>query len=197
MLNFWSMGRSFAAMKELTHIKSHWNRGPNSPATLRTTESISGVPFFTFYETTARKQRIATLAFIQIVLSNTYLNCFFKRFKETQTVNKLSTFSKITQAWQCLKIVLIRSDKLTYWILTSNYVLNLSYRPCYSRYKDFYYNPKSRLTAIQTKKSLNWDDIKILLFSVRWRNVLNFIFLQCSKTEIKTYHSDCNIFFYT
>ena len=29
-------------------------------------------------------------------------------------INKLPTFSEITQAWQCLKIVLIRSDEFTY-----------------------------------------------------------------------------------
>ena len=29
-------------------------------------------------------------------------------------INKLPTFSEITQAWQCLKIVFIRSDELTY-----------------------------------------------------------------------------------
>ena len=28
----------------------------------------------------------------------------------SQKINKLITFSEITQAWQCLKIVLIRSD---------------------------------------------------------------------------------------
>ena len=50
-------------------------------------------------------------------------------------INKLPTFSEITQAWQCLKIVFIRSDEVTYWILTSDYVLNLRYRPHYSKYK--------------------------------------------------------------
>ena len=29
-------------------------------------------------------------------------------------INKLPTFSEITQAWQCLKIVFIRSDEFTY-----------------------------------------------------------------------------------
>ena len=29
-------------------------------------------------------------------------------------INKLPTFSEITQAWQCLKIAFIRSDEFTY-----------------------------------------------------------------------------------
>ena len=29
-------------------------------------------------------------------------------------INNCPTFSKITQAWQCLKIVFIRSDEFTY-----------------------------------------------------------------------------------
>ena len=34
-------------------------------------------------------------------------------------INKLSTGSEITQAWQCLKIVFIRPDEFTYIISTS------------------------------------------------------------------------------
>ena len=29
-------------------------------------------------------------------------------------INKLPTYSEITQTWQCLKIVFIRSDEFTY-----------------------------------------------------------------------------------
>ena len=56
------------------------------------------------------------------------------------------TFSEITQAWQCLKIVFIWSDEFTYWISTSYYVLNLRYRPHYSKYKDLYYTPQNHWT---------------------------------------------------
>ena len=73
-------------------------------------------------------------------------------------ITKFSTFSEINQGWQCLKIVFIWSDKLTYRISTSHYVLNLRYRCHYSKYKDLYY---------KTTKSLNRDNIKILLINVR------------------------------
>ena len=44
-------------------------------------------------------------------------------------MNKLPTFSEITEASQYLKIVFIQSDELTYRISTSHYVLNLICRP--------------------------------------------------------------------
>ena len=65
----------------------------------------------------------------------------------SKKINKLITFSEITQAWQCLEIVFIRSDDFTYWISTSNDVLNLRYRPHYSKYKDLYYTQQNHWTV--------------------------------------------------
>ena len=51
------------------------------------------------------------------------------------------------------KNVFIQSDKFTYGISASNYVLNLRYRPHYAKYKDLYW-------VLHTTKSLNRDNIK-------------------------------------
>ena len=48
-------------------------------------------------------------------------------------IKKLPTFSKIDQRWQSLKIVFICSAELNFYF---TYILNLRYRPHYSKYKD-------------------------------------------------------------
>ena len=60
-------------------------------------------------------------------------------------INKLPTFSEISQGWQCLKIVFIWSDELTYRVAALHYVLNLRYRPHFS--KDLYYKPQNHSTV--------------------------------------------------
>ena len=57
----------------------------------------------------------------------------------------LITFSEITQAWQCLNIMFIRSDEFLYSISTSNYLLNLRYRPTTPN-KDLYHTPQNHST---------------------------------------------------
>ena len=71
---------------------------------------------------------------------------------------KLRTFSEITLAWQCWKIVFIRSDEFTYWISTSNYALNLRYRPHYSEYKELYHTPQNHSTVTTWKICLLVSD---------------------------------------
>ena len=76
-------------------------------------------------------------------------------------------------------------DCVIRWVHILNFnfndVLNLRYRPHYSKYKDLYYTQVNKITE-------PWHH-KILPVSVRWRNVLNFILVQCPKAEIWTLHS--------
>ena len=67
--------------------------------------------------------------------------------KNATIINELLALSENTQAWQCLKVVFIWSDELTYRILTSQYVINLRYRPHYSIYKDLYNTPQNQSTV--------------------------------------------------
>ena len=50
-------------------------------------------------------------------------------------INKLPTFSEITEAWQCLKIVFTLSDS------SHTEFQNLRYSPHYFKYKGLYYTP--------------------------------------------------------
>ena len=77
--------------------------------------------------------------------SQTYLGPRPRTF--SLKIKKMPTFSENTQTWQFMKIVFIRSGEFTYLISTSNYVLNLRYRPQYTKYKDLYYTPQNHSTV--------------------------------------------------
>ena len=49
-----------------------------------------------------------------IVVSTAQTNLGLRSRTFSLKINQLITFSEITQAWQCLKIVLIGSDEFTY-----------------------------------------------------------------------------------
>ena len=49
-----------------------------------------------------------------IVISTAQTDLGLRSRTSSLKLNKLPTFSEITQAWQCLKVVFIRSDEFTY-----------------------------------------------------------------------------------
>ena len=52
--------------------------------------------------------------FLFIVISNAQIDLGLRFRTVSLKINKLPTFSEITQGWQCLKIVFIWSDEFTY-----------------------------------------------------------------------------------
>ena len=49
-----------------------------------------------------------------IVISTAQTELGLRSRTSSLKINKLTTFSEITQVWQCLNIVFIQSDELTY-----------------------------------------------------------------------------------
>ena len=88
---------------------------------------------------------------IYIVISTAQTDFGLRSF--SLNINKLPTFSEITQAWQYLKIVFIRSDDCVYTVHILNFnfkLLNLRYRPPTPNIK--IYTKQQKHSTVTTKK---------------------------------------------